>query len=127
MRFLRLVFHALMIVLLAALLAAAPFVHGHRGGAGEGGAHVHFPHVQVGVIHIEADESDVVDISLGCAGTRESGVAKELAQLRLPTLASDLTPRRLERRVPLAPDLIARVRLHACGLPPPAAAPPLTA
>ncbi len=126
MRSFRLSLHALMIVLLASLLAAAPFVHAHRSGVEEGPSHMHFAHAQAGVIHLEADEADMVDMGLACTGTREHAVAQVLIHQPDLAPAPRSAPPHPALRVAMATGVAPRVRLRGCGLPPPAAAPPLT-
>ena len=127
MRSLRFSVHGVMIVLLATLLALAPFVHGHRGGAQQGDAHLHFAHAAAGPIHVEPDTSDVVGVDLAFSGSREHAAVQALIHLPDLAPAPKMVPLRPVRRVSVPPTVVARARLHACGLPPPAAAPPLTA
>lgn len=121
--------HPLFVVLLALLLALAPFVHTHRGDSVQHGWHLHFGHLHVGATHFDANEADLVTLGTACADTRERAVSQD--SIQLPELAPPpplrlLPPRAVALPAPTPPP--AALAWHrASGLPPPAAAPPTTA
>lgn len=122
--------HPLFVALLALLLALAPFVHGHRGPAPMNGWHVDVGDLgsRSGTTHFSTDDSTVT-VAVAAAQTRPSGAV--LAAAQLPELAPPPAPLRLVQPrgwravASTCPSMPSGHR--ACGLLPPAAAPPTTA